>query len=67
MSYGEVVLVQEWQVWRVVSRWVTIADRLSQFGVWCCEAWIGEAGMESSGKSSRGLDRHLTAGGARSG
>ena len=44
MSYGEVVLVQEWQVWRVVSRWVTIEDRLSQFGVWCCEAWIGEAG-----------------------
>ena len=36
-------------MWRVVSRWVTIADRLSQFGVWCCEAWIGEAGGARSG------------------
>ena len=32
MSYGEVVLVQEWQVWRVVSRWVTIADGLVSSG-----------------------------------
>ena len=50
-----------------MSRWVTIADRLSQFGVWCCEVCFGEAGVVTSVVSWTGMLRQAGRGRASCG